>query len=385
MTSLKGGEHLMPSDHVHMTEMTGTKKRQPDLDIIRIIACFLVVFHHTRAYQAFGHTESMAGEWFYSLFSIVTRANVPLFFMLSGALLLRDKRKTYGEIFRKKMLKILLILPVLTTMLTAIGAFRGYISGFSLETCVRFSLNGANLVGGVQYWYLYAYLGILVTLPFFRRMAKGMTRQDFLMLFFLHFFCVSFLTMLNTFAKEKGIEAIGLHSSFVNGAYLSVGQQFFYPLMGYYLCHRVDPLKLSRRLRCAVFASGCGGVLLSAFFKVWEMKSGGIRFSEEYLSLFDYLTAICLFLLIRVICAEHGQFASHKRILSAVARIAPLTYGMYLFEPFTKWTIYSRLVAWISADTYQLYPNLIYCLLSMTLTGLLTWGLRRIPVVKRLF
>ena len=115
------------------------------------------------------------------------------------------------------------------------------------------------------------------------------------------------------------------------------------------------------------------------------MKSGGIRFSEEYLSLFDYLTAICLFLLIRVICAEHGQFASHKRFLSAVARIAPLTYGMYLFEPFTKWTIYSRLVAWISADTYQLYPNLIYCLLSMTLTGLLTWGLRRIPVVKRLF
>ena len=205
MTSLRGGEHLMPSDHVHMTEMTGTKKRQPDLDIIRIIACFLVVFHHTRAYQAFGHTESMAGVWFYSLFSIVTRANVPLFFMLSGALLLRDKRKTYGEIFRKKMLKILLILPVLTTMLTAIGAFRGYISGFSLETCVRFSLNGANLVGGVQYWYLYAYLGILVTLPFFQRMAKGMTRQDFLMLFFLHFFCVSFLTMLNTFAKEKGI------------------------------------------------------------------------------------------------------------------------------------------------------------------------------------
>ena len=48
-----------------------------------------------------------------------------------------------------------------------------------------------------------------------------------------------------------------------------------------------------------------------------------------------------------------------------------------------KWVVYSRFVALISSDTYLVYPNVIYCILSMFVGGCITWLLKKIPVVKK--
>ena len=45
------------------TYSLGEKKRRVDIDIIRTAACFFVVFHHTRGYQAFGHVDSFPAAW----------------------------------------------------------------------------------------------------------------------------------------------------------------------------------------------------------------------------------------------------------------------------------------------------------------------------------
>ena len=367
------------------TYSLGEKKRRVDIDIIRTAACFFVVFHHTRGYQAFGHVDSFPEAWGYSLVSILTRMDVPLFYMISGALLLRDKQESYRYIFRHRILKIVILLPILIAMLTAIGAFRGYIDGFSVETCVRFTLNEAGLVGGVQYWYLYSYMGILLLLPFYRRMAKGMTKQDFLMLFFLHLFFRSILKIVNTVLVSNGIAEIAINASLNNGVSLALEQQLFYPLMGYYLDQRVDLRRVSHKKLYLVFASGVAGILITSVMILGDLKNDGIGFSEEYLALFDYLTAICVFLLVKYICLKRDQFSSAKFFVRAVTMVGSLTFGMYIFEPFTKWVIYSRLVAMINSNTYLLYPNIIYCILSMTITGYVTWCLKKIPYVKKLF
>ena len=361
------------------------RQRRVDIDLIRIVACSCVILTHTLAYQAFAHTDSLAVAWRYSLLSVSLRMGVPLFYLVTGALLLRDKQESYGYIFRHRALRIIIVLPVLTTMLTAIGAYRGYIDGFSIGTCIRFTLNHASLVGGVSYWYLYSYLGILLMLPFYRRMVKGMTNKDFWMLFFLHMFVCSFKTIGNTFLESYGIEGLSLNSSFTNGVGLAIDQQLFYPLMGYYLDHHVDMQKVSRKKAILVFSAGAAGILISSLLKVRELKMNGMVFTEDYLTLFDYLTAICTFFLIKYVCTKHEQFASCKKLVAAVTTVGALTYGIYLLEPFVKWTIYSRFVALISSNTYRLYANLVYWILSMALTGFITWCIKKIPVIKKLF
>ena len=63
-------------------------KRKTYLDVLRILACFLVIFNHRRGYTAYQNTTDMLSAFYYMFYTMVTRINVPLFFMISGSLLL---------------------------------------------------------------------------------------------------------------------------------------------------------------------------------------------------------------------------------------------------------------------------------------------------------
>ena len=61
------------------------------LDILRIIACFLVIVNHTDS-RVFLRT-SPSETWFLGLtYFFICKAAVPLFLMISGVLLLRKNR-----------------------------------------------------------------------------------------------------------------------------------------------------------------------------------------------------------------------------------------------------------------------------------------------------
>ena len=359
------------------------KQRRVDIDLLRIIACFLVLFHHTRGYQSYAYTDKLPEAWFYSVFTAVTRVNVPIFFMISGAMLFKDKQESYRYIFKHRILRIAVVLPILISGLAVIGSFRGYIDNCSIETCFRLTLEGAYQVGGRTYWYLYSYIGVLLMLPLYRKIAKNMTKQDFLALFLIKLFFTSFLPILNITLNYFNIRSLSLTSTLESSVEFATYSDMFFPLIGYYLYHNVDLLKVSKKKLYLLFASGILGVIITCDLKIREIKLHGLSFSEEYFGIFSYLSAICVFLLIKYICQKHDMFASHKKFVRAVTLIGSLTYGIYLFAPFMKWVVYSRFVALISSDTYLVYPNVIYCILSMFVGGCITWLLKKIPVVKK--
>ena len=360
------------------------KKRRMDIDLLRIFACFFVLFNHTRGYQAFAHTDSQIMMWFCSSLSVITKTAVPLFYMISGAMLFSDKQESYQVIIKKRVLRVAVVIPFLTAMLAAIGAFRGYISTFSFDVCFRMTLRGADEVGGMPYWYLYWYIGMLLMLPFYRRMAKNMTKQDFYMLFFLYFFFNTFMQLLDMILTANDILPFAIHSDFKLGLNFALTTTVFFPLAGYYLDHNVDLLKISKKKLYSLFASGIAGIAVTCWLKARELEENGMEFTENYISLFGCVITISIFLFIKYICAKFNQFENHEKFVKAVTLAGSLAYGMYIFDPFMKWVVYSRFVALISPDTYMIYPNIIYCLLSMSVCGSFTMLLRRIPVIKKL-
>ena len=68
-----------------MTE-SQLQRRVPYLDILRVIACLLVILIHTpiRQYDTYYNTPSIAG----AVYTVLVAVNCNLFFMISGALLL---------------------------------------------------------------------------------------------------------------------------------------------------------------------------------------------------------------------------------------------------------------------------------------------------------
>ena len=82
------------------------------LDFLRIVAIFMVVYLHTGKYgvQVYAYSTSAIERALGYFFAIITsEVPVPLFFMISGALLL-EKEESLSQLFQKRILKILFIL-----------------------------------------------------------------------------------------------------------------------------------------------------------------------------------------------------------------------------------------------------------------------------------
>lgn len=81
-------------------------------------------------------------------------------------------------------------------------------------------------------------------------------------------------------------------------------------------------------------------------------------FTQNYVQMFDYITAIC--------------------------SIGSLTFGMYLLDPFWKLLFYKP----YERNAEVLLPTLLvsfgWCIISMTLGGILTYIFKKIPLIKKL-
>ena len=82
------------------------KRNKVYLDFIRIIAIFLVVVNHTGAFR-FPDCPGWLniGYWCQMIWNDIVKMAVPMFFMVSGALLL-PKEETIVELFKKRILMV---------------------------------------------------------------------------------------------------------------------------------------------------------------------------------------------------------------------------------------------------------------------------------------
>ena len=75
-------------------------KKKYYLEVIRILAILMVMYNHSAAFMSFSNQSGV--EYAISfLFSMVCKGAVPLFFMVSGALLL-EKMKVGKICFKKE-------------------------------------------------------------------------------------------------------------------------------------------------------------------------------------------------------------------------------------------------------------------------------------------
>lgn len=258
-------------------------KKSIYLEILRILAIILVVFNHTDGFFLYySTTENPLTWWFSFLGSVICKINVPLFLMISGAVLL-EREETVGELFGKRIRRIAVLLILFSLPYYIIDTLRD--GG-------RLSLTGflRGLVeGSIQesFWYLYLYLGLLLLLPLLRRAAMGLRDSELRYLLCLQMIlCVAF----PVFSGLTGISVSG-----------GPGQLNYYVaflLSGYYLGRRLDMETISDRQ--------AGGILLLAVLSVaatWGIvrldyaKLGEYR--RECLDFFVPVLASCVFLLVR--------------------------------------------------------------------------------------
>lgn len=347
------------------------KDRVVYLDFLRIISCFLVIFNHLAGYYEYQKAENPVSAFFYMFFTMVTRINVPIFFMISGSLLL-SKDIGYNELFLKRILRIALALFIGTATVYILSK-RHDLSSIDVGHFIR-DFFGGKIVG--QYWYLYAYLGFLLMHPFLRNGAKNFGHREFVLVILVHFALSTVIPLGNYIINQFGIASINIKSDFQ--VPFMTGKAFFYPLIGFYLDRVVDVKRIPRKIVWAFPTAALIGIIISSAFTYHEGVTSG--YTQSFVQTFDYVTAISVFVTTKYLFTQTNDFGNNWIVKNAIPFVGSLTFGIYLFEPALK-LFYNRIMSLVPLTT-PLVLSFFWCIFSMIICGIVTYLLKKIPGVK---
>lgn len=309
--------------------------------------------------------------------SVFMRINVPLFAMLSGALLL-GRQETYTQIFKKRLLKIFMVTFGCSLLLyLSFGLFRNRTLTFH---DFLYGFFAGNIKDFDSYWYLYAYMGFLLFLPFYRKIAQQMSRQDFYFLIAIHAVIYTLLPILNLILRFASLPPLVLSTTI--DAALAKAPLAFYPLIGYYVDKHIDVMSITKRQWCTILLT----LILCLFFTSLFVYIEGTtwRFTQNLLNLTTYINVIIIFLTIKKInftsnhpnpsnLSNPTNLPNPSNLQSLLFFFSPLTFGVYLLDPIFKLITYEPIKS-------VLYPNLGYfvfsiimCFISFICCSMITW------------
>ncbi len=294
-------------------------------DVIRIVAIFLVLLVHTAAYWVTYSVGTFSADFFIgNLFLGLSRAGVPLFIMLSGALLLNENRKFDTVTFYKKSL--LPIVYILIGWLLVYAAFYGFLlpSLTNKEPSWQRFRDYILAFRGTGYphlWYLMMLIGLYLITPVLRLFVKKVNYKYIVGIVIASLIFHFLPTTLDAFVKD----AVITPSAFTEKFHMeSVGGYIAYYFLGWLL----DNFELSKTKRTLWYLLG----LLSILFAIvmvqfhFDDKSSIIDNMYEPTALPPLIFGSALLLLIITLCKEKKTSSSLVRLLS------DCSFGVYLIH-----------------------------------------------------
>lgn len=151
---------LTPTAAATTTGSSGAS-RVAFLDLLRVLACFMVIMVHSGEFFYIGPGDTIIRDHTYGtgLYGSALRACVPLFVLSSGYLLLPIREAT-GTFFRRRYTRVLF--PLLLWSVVYVFYFQGVANLAALGE--HLLLIGVNFSSG-HLWFMYMLLGLYAFAP----------------------------------------------------------------------------------------------------------------------------------------------------------------------------------------------------------------------------
>jgi len=331
------------------------------LDALRLLCSFLVIVNHTYDYVRL-HEASAAVRL--AAFSSMSFSNiaVPIFLMISGCTLL-TKRDTLAKTF-SRILRTGLALVIFSFVYEIYRFACGQLETLSVK---RFLLFIYEQHTTTAYWYLYAYLGLLLMLPFLQKLAQAMETKDFLLYFGVAFFFIGFWPLVVEYTPMSAYNeqlSLPLFGSLIS-----------YTLLGFFLYtkeRRNPPASI-----CLLIIGACTPITAAVTEHAYTATSGGRYLFLDDISLLPViLTSLCVFFLFR-------QLSFSDRAAQIIRTLGAASFGVYLLSDLFISILFplcvllrTHLPAFAAVTLYQ-----IAIWLASLLSALL---LRQLPLLKKL-
>lgn len=276
------------------------------LDTARWMAALAVVLLHCAAFPLTSVSDYGSNDWEWAnVYDAASRWCVPVFVMISGALLLNpEKREAFTSFYQRRALRIAPAIVFWSVFYLLWGALMYHLDGVPMDAAawLRKASSGEPYY---HLWYLYMLVGLYLFAPYLRALYQRCSQRQRM----AAVLAIFVLAMMQTVHRELNSSGYGFFltwflpyiSYFIAGRMMFDGQLLL-PMPGLILC-----------LTIALTAVGAS---------VLSTPEGLNGYFYDTFSLTVPLMSLAVF-----------QLILNARSLPRLTALAPLTFGIYLAHP----------------------------------------------------
>jgi surface polysaccharide O-acyltransferase-like enzyme len=337
----------------------------PQIEQMRVVSTVAVVLLHVASDGMYATLNAASDTWWAALiYDAMVRFSVPLFVMISGALLL-SRTESFHTFIQQRFNRIFrpfIFWWVVYFTLNCLHLIKEQgLSGISTE----FIIDQIILGSSYHLWYIYMIFGVYLLMPLLAPQIQKGTTYQLLLWIVGWFFFIILLTFLP--AMETNSWAI---------LPLKLAGYLGYAVLGYFLFHRIKHIQANIQIRIGKILAFAAFIAITLLTHYESSKIG--EFSSIY---FNYLTPLValqatgIFLWLNNIRIYWGELSRLSGTL------AQESYGIYLSHVLIIWLLSKLHLTIFASLTWLTIP--IITLITLIASWYIVKSIRKIDFLKK--
>lgn len=341
------------------------------LDLLRIVACFAIVWLHVSA--SIAGTSPLTSFSFHAsnAMDCLVQCAVPVFVMISGVFMLNPEKDVHiGKLFKRRVFRLFLCYLF---WLLFYSCFRYVLAGeFPISIATLKNVIAVSLEKPFYHlWFIPMIIMLYILTPFLRVFTAHATQRQwkYLLIIFFLFSIVQTTLLKLPFPLDHWIK------SFIQLFPWQAGSFVGYYLLGYYLFHHCS---FEKRQRSFLYiASAVLWLISAAVGGMLSLRAGAMQTPlMGYYTLPSFVQAISVFVFFQ---HRFQDKTFSPKALAGIRMFSGLTMGIYLIHPFVLELVFHFVLT--NTQVNALWIPLISLMISI-LSALLSFLIKKIPVLR---
>lgn len=304
------------------------KSRVKYCDALRLFAILSVIAIHI--FASFRDKYLILNQTYYfilTFFDSLTRTGVPLFFMITGAFMLSDKKEIpYKEFIRKRLPKLIIPFIIISFIYYINECFKIH-GKVSLIMYLKLFTSGQIKY---HFWFMYVIIIIYIFIPFIKKLVQNIDKKNLRDLIILIFVFGNVLGTINLYTVKYNLFSL---SNFILPDLI---KYINYVLLGYYVFN----FDINKKSRKVIYILSIICIILIPVADIIFIDNNRNDVILNAPSMFPFIPSIGIFIYFK---NNYSKWEIPDKIQKFISKSSPLIFYIYMVHVIVMEKIFEKI------------------------------------------